>query len=59
MKKQITALRSFWNEITFPNQKQVLTNLTNVFLASTIIGAFVCAADFVSVTAVEILINVF
>lgn len=59
MKKQITALRSFWNEITFPNRKQVLTNLTNVFLSGAIIGAFVCAADFVSVTTVEILINVF
>ena len=59
MKKQFTSMKSFIHEITFPNGKQVKTNVLNVFLMSGIIGAFVWIADFTAMSLVDMLLNAF
>lgn len=59
MNKQITSLKAFFHEITFPGRKQVRKNTTDVLLTGLIIGAFICIADFIAVTGVEMLLSVF
>lgn len=55
----MTEIKNALQKITFPNKQTVKTNILNVIFMSTIIGTFVCLADFVSVTAVDILLNFF
>lgn len=55
MKETILSLK----KITFPGPRAVRKNTVNVLLMSAIIGAFVCLADFVAVTAVEMLLATF
>ena len=57
--KTMTEIKNALQKITFPNKQTVKTNILNVIFMSAIIGTFVCLADFVSVTAVDMLLNFF
>ena len=52
-------MKSELKKVTWPNQKTVVKNTGTVLLCSVVIGAFIWAFDFVAVSAVQMILNVF
>ena len=52
-------MKSELKKVVWPNKKTVLKNTGTVLLCSVVIGAFIWAFDFVAVSAVQMILNVF
>ena len=57
--KYFRELRSELKKVVWPNKQTVLKNTGTVLLCSAAIGAFIWIFDFVSVSAVQMILNVF
>ena len=65
--KKVTKDRGRWfremkselKKVVWPNKKTVIKNTGTVLLCSAVIGAFIWAFDFVAVSAVQMILNVF
>ena len=52
-------MKSELKKVIWPDKKTVLKNTGTVLLCSVVIGAFIWAFDFVAVSAVQMILNVF
>ena len=52
-------MKSELKKVVWPNKQTVLKNTGTVLLCSVVIGAFIWAFDFVAVSAVQMILNVF
>ena len=52
-------MKSELKKVVWPNKKTVMKNTGTVLLCSVVIGAFIWAFDFVAVSAVQMILNVF
>ena len=52
-------MKSELKKVVWPNKKTVMKNSGTVLLCSVVIGAFIWAFDFVAVSAVQMILNVF
>ena len=52
-------MRSELKKVVWPNKKTVLKNTGTVLLCSLVIGACIWIFDFVAVSAVDLILNVF
>ena len=52
-------MKSELKKVVWPNKQTVLKNTGTVLLCSIVIGAFIWAFDFVAVSAVQMILNVF
>ena len=52
-------MKSELKKVVWPNKKTVMKNTGTVLLCSLVIGAFIWAFDFVAVSAVQMILNVF
>ena len=52
-------MKSELKKVVWPNKKTVIKNTGTVLLCSVVIGAFIWAFDFVAVSAVQMILNVF
>ena len=52
-------MKSELKKVVWPSKKTVLKNTGTVLLCSVVIGAFIWAFDFVAVSAVQMILNVF
>ena len=52
-------MKSELKKVVWPNKKNVMKNTGTVLLCSVVIGAFIWAFDFVAVSAVQMILNVF
>ena len=52
-------MRSELKKVVWPSGKEVSKNTGTVLLCSVVIGAFIWAFDFVAVSAVQMILNVF
>ena len=52
-------MKSELKKIVWPDRKTVAKNTGTVLLCSVVIGAFIWAFDFVAVSAVQMILNVF
>ena len=52
-------MKSELKKVVWPNKKTVMKNTGTVLLCSVEIGAFIWAFDFVAVSAVQMILNVF
>ena len=52
-------MKSELKKVVWPNRKTVMENTGTVLLCSVVIGAFIWAFDFVAVSAVQMILNVF
>ena len=52
-------MKSELKKVVWPNKKTVMKNTGTVLLCSVVIGAFIWAFDFVAVSAVPMILNVF
>ena len=52
-------MKSELKKVVWPNKKTVMKNTGTVLLCSVVIGAFIWAFDFVAVSAVQLILNVF
>ena len=52
-------MKSELKKVVWPNKKTVMKNTGTVLLCSVVIGAFLWAFDFVAVSAVQMILNVF
>ena len=52
-------MKSELKKVVWPNKKTVMKNTGTVLLGSVVIGAFIWAFDFVAVSAVQMILNVF
>ena len=52
-------MKSELKKVVWPNRQTVLKNTGTVLLCSLVIGAFIWIFDFVSVSAVDVILNVF
>ena len=52
-------MKSELKKVVCPNKQTVLKNTGTVLLCSVVIGAFIWAFDFVAVSAVQMILNVF
>ena len=52
-------MKSELKKVVWPNKQTVLKNTGTVLLCSVVIGAFIRAFDFVAVSAVQMILNVF
>ena len=52
-------MKSELKKVVWPNKKTVIKNNGTVLLCSVVIGAFIWAFDFVAVSAVQMILNVF
>ena len=52
-------MKSELKKVTWPNQKTVVKNTGTVLLCSAVIGACIWIFDFVAVSAVQMILNVF
>ena len=57
--KYFRELKSELKKVVWPNRKTVLKNTGTVLLCSLVIGAFIWIFDFVAVSAVQMILNVF
>ena len=52
-------MKSELKKVVWPNKQTVLKNTGTVLLCSVVIGAFIWAFDFVAVSAMQMILNVF
>ena len=52
-------MKSELKKVVWPNKETVAKNTGTVLLCSVVIGAFIWAFDFVAVSAVQMILNVF
>ena len=52
-------MKSELKKVVWPNKQTVVKNTGTVLLCSVVIGAFIWAFDFVAVSAVQMILNVF
>ena len=52
-------MKSELKKVVWPNKKTVMKNTGTVLLCSVVIGAFIWAFDFVAVSDVQMILNVF
>ena len=52
-------MKSELKKVVWPNKKTVMKNTGTVLLCSVVIGAFIWIFDFVAVSAVQMILNVF
>ena len=52
-------MKSELKKVTWPNKETVAKNTGTVLLCSVVIGAFIWIFDFVAVSAVQMILNVF
>ena len=52
-------MKSELKKVVWPNKKTVMKNTGTVLLCSVVMGAFIWAFDFVAVSAVQMILNVF
>jgi len=52
-------MKSELKKVVWPNRQSVLKNTGTVLLCSLVIGAFIWIFDFVAVSAVDVILNVF
>ena len=52
-------MKSELKKVVWPNKQTVLKNTGTVLLCSVVIGAFIWAFEFVAVSAVQMILNVF
>ena len=52
-------MKSELKKVVWPNKQTVLKNTGTVLLCSLVIGIFIWAFDFVAVSAVQMILNVF
>ena len=52
-------MKSELKKVVWPNKKTIMKNTGTVLLCSVVIGAFIWAFDFVAVSAVQMILNVF
>ena len=57
--KWFREMKSELKKVVWPNKKTVMKNTGTVLLCSLVIGAFIWAFDFVAVSAVQMILNVF
>ena len=55
----LREMKSELKKVVWPNKKTVMKNTGTVLLCSVVIGAFIWAFDFVAVSAVQMILNVF
>ena len=52
-------MKSELKKVVWPNKQTVLKNTGTVLLCAVVIGSFIWAFDFVAVSAVQMILNVF